>query len=284
MGDDQVLVEYELMTPDDVLVARRRAAVVFVPIGPLEWHGPHLPLGTDGLVPHRVAVEVARETGGVVLPTSYIGTDGLRPRGMEPQGLGALGLADAQDRVQGMDLPGFPVKSMYFHETVFGTLIRETVRLLKREPWSLIVLVNGHGAPNQQRMLSRIADEETDPPALEVLYLTTWIPNKTSGAGHADRAEVSMMMAVAGDLVHVDRLPPSGEPLVYRDFGVVDGAAFDGRPSEGFAVPPTQDPRLSSAEEGQEALGAVVRHIVEIVKRRQASATSTSAGTGEAPR
>jgi creatinine amidohydrolase len=275
MADDQGLVEYELMTPDDVLAARRRAAVVFVPIGPLEWHGPHLPLGTDGLVPHRIAVEVARETGGVVFPTSYIGTDSLRPPGVEPQGLGALGVTDAPDRVLGMDLPGFPVKSMYFHETVLGMYVREIVRLLKRDRWSLIVLVNGHGAPNQQRTLSRIADEETDPPALEVLYLTTWIPNNKSGAGHADRAEASMMLAVAGDRVHVDRLPPSGEPLVYREFGVVDGAAFDGVPSEGFAVPPAQDPRLSSAQEGRAAFAAVVRHIVEIVNRHPLAPSSS---------
>ena len=268
MGNDRGLVEYELMTPGDVLEARRRASVVFVPIGPLEWHGPHLPLGTDGLIPHRVAVEVARDTGGVVLPTLYVGTDSVRPRGTVPQGLGALGIADTHDRVQGMDLPGFPVKSMYFHETVFGAVIRETVRLLKREPWSLIVLVNGHGAPNQQRMLNRIADEENDPPVLEVLALNTWIPDDTSGAGHADRAEASMMMAVEGDRVHVDRLPPAGEPLVYQEFGVVDGAAFEGKPSAGFAVPPSEDPRLSSAEEGREAFAAVVQHMVEIIKRR----------------
>ncbi len=52
-------VEYELMRPAEVVAARERCPVAFVPIGPLEWHGPHLPMGTDGLHAHHVAVRVA---------------------------------------------------------------------------------------------------------------------------------------------------------------------------------------------------------------------------------
>ena len=81
-------VEFERMSPEEVLAARRRAAVVFLPVGPLEWHGPHLPLGTDGLVAHHIAVLVARQTGGVVLPTMFVGTDSLRPRGRVRPNLG----------------------------------------------------------------------------------------------------------------------------------------------------------------------------------------------------
>lgn len=36
------------------------------PIGPIEWHGPHLRFGADGL--HAYAVTVKRRVGGVVLP------------------------------------------------------------------------------------------------------------------------------------------------------------------------------------------------------------------------
>jgi hypothetical protein len=50
------MVEYELMTPDEVIAAREKAPVAFVPVGPIEWHGPHLPLGIDGLHAHGVAV------------------------------------------------------------------------------------------------------------------------------------------------------------------------------------------------------------------------------------
>jgi creatinine amidohydrolase len=289
---DHEPVEFERMSPAEVVAARERAAVVFIPVGPLEWHGPHLPLGTDGLTAHHMAVRAARETGGVVLPTTFVGTDSLRPPGRQPQGLAALGLSD-DERVVGMNFPDFPVKSLYYHETVLGAVIREAVRLLKLEPWELIVLVNGHGGPNHKRMLQRIAAEESLPSTAEVIYAMSGVPNEGLDPGHADRSEASKLMVLDPDLVHVDRLPARGTPLVYRDFGVVNGAAFDGQPNEGFAVPDNADPRLSSPEEGQALVNTGVRALVELVTDRMAQAAGTAANvnrgqermsTGEATR
>jgi creatinine amidohydrolase len=279
----QEIVEFERMRPEEVVAARERGAVVFLPVAPLEWHGPHLPLGTDGLIAHHVAVRAARETGGAVLPTMFVGTDSLRPRGREPQGLGALGITDDAP-VVGMDFPGFPVKSLYYHETVLGTVVREAVRVLKREPWALIVLVNGHGGPSHKRMLERIAQEETVPSTAEVLYAQSWVQDEGFDPGHADRFEASIVMALETDLVHVDRLPARDAPLVYRDFGVVNGAAFDGRPNEGFAVPDRADPRLSSPEEGQALVDASVSALVDLVTNRMAVAAGAAAPASREPR
>src|SRR5215472_2204397 len=71
------LVQFELMRPPQIVEARERYPVAYLPLGPLEWHGPHLPMGTDAIHAHRVAVEVARRVGGVVFPGSRLGT---RPR------------------------------------------------------------------------------------------------------------------------------------------------------------------------------------------------------------
>src|SRR5947207_13170031 len=83
-------VEYELMTPDEVIAAREKTPVAFVPVGPIEWHGPHLPLGTDGLHARGVAVRAARIVGGVVLPTLYAWTDAVRLAGPGALHLGPL--------------------------------------------------------------------------------------------------------------------------------------------------------------------------------------------------
>src|SRR5690242_4179364 len=98
-------VQYELMTPEDVVEARTAAPVAFVPIGPLEWHGPHLPLGVDPLHAYAVAIGTARAVGGVVLPALFAGTETRRPAGGGPQSVGALGFSD-DERIIGMDLPG----------------------------------------------------------------------------------------------------------------------------------------------------------------------------------
>src|ERR1700732_5006776 len=43
-------------------------APVFLPVGALEQHGPHLPLGTDALLAAAVARTVAERVDGIVAP------------------------------------------------------------------------------------------------------------------------------------------------------------------------------------------------------------------------
>jgi len=260
------VVEFELMRPGEVVEARRRSPVVFVPVSPLEWHGPHLPLGTDGLHAWHVSVRVAREVGGVVLPPLFAGTDSVRVPGEGPEQLGALGLDDGE-RIVGMDFPAFPVKSVYFEESVFGLTVREVVRALKRDDYRLIVLANGHGARNQQETLSRIALEETDLPRIRVAYLNVWVPRSPPqlDPGHAELNEAAVMLALVGDRVRLDELP-ADEPLRYGDYGVVDGPAFDGDPTPDFTVRAEADPRRATREEGERILAREVEAAVERVR------------------
>ena len=46
---------------------------VLLPVGALEQHGPHLPLGTDGLLSSAVAADTAALVGGMVAPTLSYG-------------------------------------------------------------------------------------------------------------------------------------------------------------------------------------------------------------------
>ena len=47
-------------------------ATVWVPVGALEQHGPHLPMGTDTILSRRIATAAAEATGGLVAqPVTY---------------------------------------------------------------------------------------------------------------------------------------------------------------------------------------------------------------------
>ena len=188
----------------------------------------------------------------------------MRLPGGEAEQLGALGLAD-DARVVGMDLPGFPVRSLYFEEGAFAVAVRELVRLLAADDFRLVVLVNGHGARNHMRTLERIAREETRAGELTVMSLMVWVrpPPPHEDPGHATLEETAVMMAVARDHVHLDRLPPADAPLRYADFGIVDGRAFDGFPSDDFSVPPEADPRSASVALGEQILEREVQAAVE---------------------
>lgn len=261
-------VEYELLTPAEIVEAKERAPLVFVPVSPIEWHGPHLPVGTDGLHAHHVAVRTALEVGGLVLPTLFFGTETVRLPGSGPEQLGVLGLDDG-DRVVGMDFPGFAVRSLYIEESAFGLAVRELVRVLAADSFRLIVLVNGHGALNQKHTLVRIAREETREPDVRVLALNAWVDPEPPrrDPGHADREETSIMIAVAGEHVRLEQLPPPATPLSYAEHGIVDGDAFDGRPSAERTVPAHADPRGSTREEGEALLAREVEAAVAAVRR-----------------
>ncbi len=48
----------------------------FLPVGPLEYHGPHMPVGTDGINATECARETCARLGkGVVFPTLFWGTE-----------------------------------------------------------------------------------------------------------------------------------------------------------------------------------------------------------------
>ena len=251
-------VRFELLRPTEIVAERERFPVVFQPLGPLEWHGPHLPYGTDPLHAENVAQRTAQAIGGVVMPILYWGAE----RERNPQSLKDLGFK-GDEWIVGMDFPANSMKSLYSMEDVFGLVMRARIELLIDQGYKLIVLVNGHGAANHMATLDRLAKEYTGLTSTRVLFTTAFDPSPdgTYNIGHADALETSLMLALHPDSVAVNALPPLPDPLRNIDFGIVDGDTFAGNPTPGYTLRPEADPRRnSSAAQGKTALdGDVVR-------------------------
>ncbi|HET6869590.1 MAG TPA: creatininase family protein, partial [Solirubrobacteraceae bacterium] len=69
-----VLME-DLTAP--VIRERSKAAVLFIPLGSIEQHGPHMPIDTDSLIAARISEAVARRIGGLVGPRMNYGCRSL---------------------------------------------------------------------------------------------------------------------------------------------------------------------------------------------------------------
>jgi creatinine amidohydrolase len=65
------VVQMQFMRPGQLEAAGRKFPVAYVPFGCIEWHGRHLPLGTDALKAHGILVKCAERFGGVVYPPVY---------------------------------------------------------------------------------------------------------------------------------------------------------------------------------------------------------------------
>jgi creatinine amidohydrolase len=69
----------ELMTWPEVRDEIERGTPIVLPVGSVEQHGPHLPLGTDGFIPYHLALRVAATRRLIVAPPIFYGAYS-RPR------------------------------------------------------------------------------------------------------------------------------------------------------------------------------------------------------------
>ncbi|GIX06022.1 MAG: hypothetical protein KatS3mg115_0425 [Candidatus Poribacteria bacterium] len=65
-------VQMQFLRPAQLEARAKAFPVVYVPFGPIEWHGRHLPLGTDALKAHGVLCKTAERFGGVVYPPLFL--------------------------------------------------------------------------------------------------------------------------------------------------------------------------------------------------------------------
>ena len=233
----------EWLRPAEIVAEMRERPLVFMPVGPLEWHGPHLPLGTDALDAQAVALRVAQQIGGVVLPTLFCGTD----RERSPEQLGYLGF-EREQWIVGMDFPANTLQSLYFREEYVALLVREMLTLLIRQGYRLIVIVNGHGADNHVAVLERLSAEFTAESPARVIPFFAWASqDDVLDVGHADVIETSRMMALRAEAVDLSILPPVDQPLYNVDWGIVDARTFRGDPTPDFTM--RDDPRTEASPE-----------------------------------
>ena len=190
---------------------------------------------------------VARETGGVVFLALLLGTetlialDRLRDRGFK-----------GDERIIGMDFPGFPIPSLYVEESALGVIVNEMVRALKRQRFRVIVLVNGHGGPNHRAMLTRVANEQSESGKVAV-FLTGALLD-TSPRGHASLRETSYMLDLCSQSVDLGSLPPLPTPIRSFEYGVLDHPTCAGEPAPDFSICAGEDPRRATAQWGRDAV------------------------------
>lgn len=261
-------VRVAFMLPGQLNAELKRLPLVFLPVAPLEWHGPHLALGMDAFGAEWAALAVARRVGGVVMPTLVMGTERERP----PQMLESLGFARS-DYVVGMNFPKAKglYKSFYFPEEVFAVALRGHLELCIEHGYQHIFIVNGHGAANQIETIRRLAIEFSHKLKGVTVGCALAFPKSaaiTKSAGHGGALETSLMMYKSPPQADLSKLPPKSRKLKYTDYSIVDSGGFDGKPGPGHAVPPNDDPRLLSTRKfGRRVAEETVNDLVQDVAK-----------------
>ena len=186
-------------------------ATVLVPVGAIEQHGPHMPLGVDMFLSTKLAELTAEATGALVGPSVGLGYKSQQRSGGGNHLIGSFGF-DA--------------------ETVTG-ICRTLVRELHRHGVSRIVFVNGHYENYQfifegvDLALRDLGGACAQPPTVMMLSYWDFVTPEVIGrlypegfpgwdVEHGGVMETSLMLEFFPDLVNMDKvmdLPAARLPL-----------------------------------------------------------------------
>ena len=184
----------EFLLPHEIRARLAERSVVYLPLGTIEWHCEHLPVGLDGLTAHGICLDAARQDGGIVYPTLYFGTGG------------------------GHSL--YPWTVMMDNEREIAGEIVTALGRLQDFGVRIVVLFSGHFAPGQLSMIDEIADgwNASGRPMKVIATAVNRIEGLPIGPDHAGLFETTLLGGLWPDRVQIDRLPSiETAPLAHDD-------------------------------------------------------------------
>ena len=202
----QEKVLYEELTPKEFRVRIAKAPIAYLPLGTIEWHGEHLPLGADGIQSQEFLVMLAREVGGVVLPKLFLGPDRMQMLdGRELYGMDiCFKEAGAEHYYPTRQLDG---SAYWVNDSLYHSMIDAILKQLSRAGFQIVV-GHGHG-PSTHHFRTHAGEWE------QKYSLKTFVCHGSEyddeGLGlmvdHAAMNETSLLMALRPELVQMDNLP-----------------------------------------------------------------------------
>lgn len=219
-------VRAQFLRPGELLSILDKFPVAFQPLGTLEWHGRQNPLGCDALKAEKLAVEVAKQIGGVVMPPIYFATDTYRNRG--------LGMGLGMDSTAGFKLPGsfYPMDG-----AMYTNLIINACQNYLDRGFKFVILISGHNGISQTIAINQACYHFKENEGKEpVVFIMEYDPmdddDPLKQGDHAAYYETSMMLYHFGDRVNMDanlnteieNLAIGGKP--YQNASYEDGEAF----------------------------------------------------------
>lgn len=197
-------VRIERMRPDQLDEACQNKPVAYFPLGSLEFHGRHLPVGVDALKAHDLACRAAHRFGGLVVPPLYHG--------------------------QGGEHGEFLWTWMTDMETMVS-LVLSTVRGLERNGIKLIVLLCGH-YPNISVGEAVIEQFKQSGGTANVVVMRDYegfsYPESPLQGDHASKCETSFMLATLESSVDLTALAENREGKPLSDFPLPESSMEGG--------------------------------------------------------
>ncbi len=219
-------IKFEELKPQELKKIIEEVGIVYLPLGTLEWHERHLPLGLDAIVSEALCLAACRETGGCVIPPLYLGTD----REYEVDGENLHGM----DARVGKRLTG----SIYFlRKELFSEVLRGIALNVAEQGFRKLVIVSAHSGTAQQKVIESLAREKIGD--LKIISLSG--KNFSGGIDHAGKIETQLMLGIDAGKVGLSNLHEPFEGLL------------------------GDNPLTATAEDGKRQFEAIVQQVIDLV-------------------
>lgn len=242
-----------LTSPEIAALPKAKAAVV-LSIASVEQHGPHLPVITDSLVGQTLLGKALARLRPevqvwVVPPLAYGKSNEHRPFA------GTITLS-AQ---------------------TLATVVREIAVCVARAGFTRLILLNSHGGnPPVLDYIARDIHEETGMQLFSIMASRLGLPGTPLNAQeeawgmHAGDSETSSVLAIAPELVHMDRTAALGAyprlPDGIKHLAVRGPVGFSWLTADLSAAGVLGDPRGATAEKGQQTIDATVEKLAAVLE------------------
>jgi len=210
-------VRYQLLRPAGIVERREACPVVYIPIGTLEWHGLHNPLGADTLQAEHLAILCAKLGGGLVFPPLYYGESRL-------ESLMESNAADREDiaKLMHLDPENFSPERFIYSEAEqndnYQRLLAHILNQAETLGFEVAVLLAGHYPLVDHAIAAALLHNKRRRRTGKMLAWATvdylHLLDKYDTAGdHAGGWETSHCLAIDPSLVDKSTLKPRGEIL-----------------------------------------------------------------------
>jgi len=228
--------------------------LAIIPVGSVEQHGLHLPLGTDSMVAIRLADDAAQRTNAIVAPPLWFG--------WSPHHL---------------VLPG----TISIRPEILIEILFDIMSSLATHGFRRFVIVNGHRIANIPwiQICAEKAQRELDVKVVifDPAYMSKEIADQMGfgEVGHAEEIETSHMLHIMSHLVRMEKAKDyvSPERALYHvdprnpkdTLCYVPGSAKDVKQTVGESGGTSGRPSLATAEKGKELHDHLVARLIEVI-------------------
>ncbi len=217
------------LAPD---VVRRIIAAdprLIIPVGTLEQHGAHLPLGCDTLVVERLADDLSEDFGILRAPTVEYGVN--------------------------TTTPGMPAGNASLRRKTLRRALNDLLGDWEREGIDEFLILTMHGHAPHQEALGTVVTDHARVRVIDILAIDfSALLDAASGPIHGGEVDTSLVLYVAPGLVRMDEA---------RDFILTETAVKRYRRGSAMYLAPNESlgvPTRASAEKG--------RQIYELIRDR----------------